>query len=213
MCYSAKDSIVAFMIGFVSSSLVLIKAQRSQNSDLKFLGGIFFFVSFMQLFDYVFWKHPQYNSQATKLAILANHMQPVVLFWLARRYGNLRADGIAAKLFYLYTLAAVPYTLNAWKRVQTTEILECSGCPNKQIVKWKWNYQAGAKVVYGLYLAAIVAMMYECIQSPVLKWMSILFITLSFLFSTIKYDIIANHGRMWCYFAAFFPVLLLFVQS
>jgi hypothetical protein len=88
MCYTADKSIYAFVIGS-SISLYLF---NQANSDLKIIGGFFFFVSFMQLFDYIFWttKKIETNRLTTKIACIFNHLQPIVLAYLIIKYkGNL----------------------------------------------------------------------------------------------------------------------------
>ena len=84
MCYTANKSIYAFIVG---SSVSLYLFNQS-NSDLKVIGGFFFFVSFMQLFDYIFWttKKIETNRLTTKIACVFNNIQPLVLAYLIVKY-------------------------------------------------------------------------------------------------------------------------------
>ena len=87
MCYTAKDSLNAYVINFISSILLY---KYSNSNDMKILALFLLFVGQMQLFDYLFWvnlKCNKINKLVTKLAIIFNHLQPIVLFLLINYYG------------------------------------------------------------------------------------------------------------------------------
>ena len=86
MCYTSKDSLIAYIIGTVSNIYLFY---NSRNSDEKVISIFFLFVSQMQLFDYLFWKNKECkknNKLITKFAIIFNHLQPVVLFLLLKYF-------------------------------------------------------------------------------------------------------------------------------
>ena len=84
MCYTKEASAYSFIVGIAVSSYLY----SQPNIDLKIIGGIFFLVSFMQLFDYVFWttKSKDTNRLFTKLAVIANNIQPLVFAYLIYKY-------------------------------------------------------------------------------------------------------------------------------
>ena len=87
MCYTASTYINTFVIGLLSSLLLYLKSSNdislsSQiSSEYKIVALFFMFVSFMQLFDYIFWTNyrNQTNKTFTKIATIVNHLQPIVL--------------------------------------------------------------------------------------------------------------------------------------
>ena len=113
MCYTAEASAYSFIVGITVSSYLY----NQQSSDLKIIGGIFFLVSFMQLFDYVFWRtQPPWNAQTketnrlfTKLAVIVNNIQPLVLAYLIYKHkGSIEGE----KLVYLYGIVMVIFMMN-----------------------------------------------------------------------------------------------------
>ena len=55
MCYSEKSSIHNFFIFIISSLCLLYFGNEKYKKENIIVGFFFIFVSFMQLFDYMFW--------------------------------------------------------------------------------------------------------------------------------------------------------------
>ena len=86
MCYDEKTSITTYIIGSTSSIYLLL----SKNINFKIEGGIFLFVSQMQLIEYLLWKHKvicdQYNINISTVGSILNHSQPIVLYGLIKYF-------------------------------------------------------------------------------------------------------------------------------
>jgi len=202
MCYTADKSIYAFIVGS-SISLYLF---NQQNIDLKVIGGFFFFVSFMQLFDYIFWttKKIETNRLTTKIACIFNHLQPIVLAYLIIKYkGNLSNN--LRNLVLLYGLVITVYTVSNWRSLDTTVVTKESS-PS---LDWKWNHWKYAGGVYILFLIVLMALFFYNTTYP---YTSMVLVFISFLFSYYKYQIQKSTGRFWCYFAAYAPAIFLFLK-
>lgn len=200
MCYTKQTSINAFLIG----SLLSIYIMKKDNKDLKIIGGFLLFVTFMQLFDAIFWEYPsgKINEITTKIACIFNHLQPIILAFLIIKYkGYLSNNNF--KLLFVYTLLVTAYTLANWNLLNTTKVTEDSGMS----LNWKWNHFDGSMLVYSLFLITLLSLMLS-LSSPYNK---IIFgITLvGFIFSYYKYQIQRSTGRFWCYFAAYSPAIFL----
>ena len=217
MCYTKTYSLGALAAGWLSSLLVLWVSFRGRGSasnreQLRVVGVFFAYVSLMQLYDYIFWTQPAggaLNRRVTQLAILTNHTQPLVLL-LCGWYFLRTPLPVSSSLTMLYTLAAIPYTLRALEVCTATTLSAESGTPN-----WEWNHLRGAgtlsTVTYGLFLASLLSVFWEGFRGP----MRVLFSATtvgSFAFSWMKYRVHSSVGRFWCFFAAFAPLLGLFVS-
>ena len=150
MCYTSSTSIKAFIIGVISSLLLVYS---SNNNDYKIIGYFFLFVSCMQLFDALFWNYPpplETNKIATKFAILFNHLQPIVLFLLINHYNKGQIHTGSKLLTLFYTIIITIYTISLWNKVNYTTVTDRSS-PS---LDWEWNRQKFSSFVYfiGLFI-------------------------------------------------------------
>jgi len=204
MCYTADKSIYAFIVG----SLISIYLFNQTNNDLKIIGGFFFFVTFMQLFDYIFWttNNVETNRLTTKIACLFNHLQPLVLAYLIVKYKGVLSNNLK-NLIILYSIIITLYTVSNWKSLDTT-IVTSESYPS---LNWSWNHWEYSEYVYILFLITLMTLFFYNINPPYNKAGMIL-IFVSFLFSYYKYQIQKSTGRFWCYFAAYAPAIFLFLN-
>ena len=199
MCYTASASAYSFIVGIVASSYLYSRP----NIDLKIIGGIFFLVSFMQLFDYVFWttKSKDTNRLFTKLAVIVNNIQPLVFAYLIYKYkGSVKGE----KLVYLYGIVMVLYMMQNWKLVSTTEV-----GPDGSLY-WSWNHWEYSGHFYIFFLGMLLYLGYYNLSPPYNKVLPAT-ILLVYLITYFKYGV-EIYGRMWCYFAPFIPLVFLFIR-
>lgn len=218
MCYTSSTSIKAFIIGVVSSLLLVsissfsTSLSSSEIKSYKIIGYFFLFVTLMQLYDAIFWNYPptnksntRINSITTKLAMLTNHLQPIILGLLIYYFNGSLATGSKMVLLF-YIICITIYSVSLWNKVTTTTVTERSN-PS---LDWSWNHQSGAPFVYFIFLVTLVLLFYQNVK---IGGKLAAFLTLiSFLFSLYKYQIKAASGRFWCYFAAFAPVIFLLTR-
>jgi hypothetical protein len=208
MCYTPGASLTAFVVNVIFSLLLI----RTQNKQLQTLAYFFLFVGTMQLWDYIFWTNSSntcVNQTTTKIAAVWNHLQPIVLALCIIYILKTPIKKESRIILCTYALAALIYTLSIWKKLGGTAKTTESG----DALEWRWNHFDGAKIVYALFLASLVILAWQHFDTPWIKIStSILFIA-SFAFSVYKYKITANTGRMWCYLAAFAPLLYYFISQ
>lgn len=205
MCYTASASAYSFIVGIAVSSYLY----NQPSSDLKIIGGIFFLVSFMQLFDYVFWKtqdgstkSKDTNRLVTKLAVIINNIQPLVFAYLIYKYkGAVKGE----KLVYLYGIVMVLYMMENWKLLNTTEV-----GPDGSLY-WSWNHWEYSGHFYIFFLAMLLYLGYYNLSAPYNTVLPSI-ILLLFIVSYFKYGL-EIYGRMWCYFAPFIPLVFLIIKN
>jgi hypothetical protein len=86
MCYNKDISIYTYIIGLVSSYLLLTNEKKS----LKIIGCFFIVVIQMQLVEYFLWSNIKCNSKnitITNIGAFLNFIQPIILY-LAILYYN-----------------------------------------------------------------------------------------------------------------------------
>ena len=205
MCYTASSSAYSFIVGIAVSSYLYSRP----SPDLKIIGGIFFLVSFMQLFDYVFWKTQDGSTKSkdtnrlfTKLAVIVNNIQPLVFAYLIYKYkGSVKGE----KLVYLYGIVMVLYMMENWKLLSATEI-----GPDGSLY-WSWNHWEYSGQFYIFFLGMLLYLGYYNLSRPYNKVLPSI-ILLLFIVSYFKYGV-EIYGRMWCYFAPFIPLVFLIIKN
>ncbi len=205
MCYTASASAYSFIVGIAVSSYLY----NQPSPDLKIIGGIFFLVSFMQLFDYVFWKTQDGSTKSkdtnrlfTKLAVIVNNIQPLVFAYLIYKYkGSVKGEN----LVYLYGLVMVLYMMENWKLLSSTEV-----GPDGSLY-WSWNHWEYSGHFYIFFLGMLLYLGYYNLSRPYNKVLPSI-ILLLFIVSYFKYGV-EIYGRMWCYFAPFIPLVFLIIKN
>ncbi len=207
MCYTSEASAYSFIVGITVSSYLYTQP----SSDLKIIGGIFFLVSFMQLFDYVFWrnqppwktKNLETNILFTKLAVIVNNIQPLVLAYLIYKYkGSIKGE----KLVYLYGLVMVLFMMNNWKLIDTTP----TTVGKDGSLYWSWNHWEYSGYFYMFFLGMLLYLSYYNLSAPYNTVLPSI-ILLLYIVTYFKYGV-EVYGRFWCFFAPFIPLVFLFIR-
>jgi len=200
MCYTENDSLIAYVINFITSIMVYI---YSNDDHLKVLSIFFMFVGQMQIFDYIFWKNQscnEINKLTTKLAILFNHMQPIILLLLQYIYG-FELSIVSIITIIVYSLVGIFYTFNAFNKVNCT-------LPFNGVMDWKWNKQDYGQIYYFIFLLSLTVSSFNFKNTRV-QIMSALINVLSFFVATKTPILNYSVGRIWCYYASIIPLFLL----
>jgi hypothetical protein len=216
MCFTKEVSLTAFVINVIFS--VLLFNSNSKNDELKIMALFFAFVGLMQLYDYIFWSNPSkttINKITTKLAMLTNHIQPIVLGLLILFYKN-SIEQSSKIVLLIYTVVAILYTINIYDKVNYTETenINCEDpeeiapdvCKQKQYLNWEWNEQEYNNIIYTLFILALCFLSFNNFSHP-LNLVLVLFTIITFFMSYLNYKT-TGIGRFWCYFASFIPLIL-----
>lgn len=211
MCYDIHTSLIALVVNIVTSIVLFIVAKNKErdanvSNQLKAVALFFLFVGFMQFWDILFWSYDattKINVYATKMAMIWNHLEPIVLALLIYLFiGKLTLPSMIA--LAVYVVAIVAYSANGWSELRGNESTKDT-CGS---LYWQWNNMKGNTFVYGLFLICLLILVQQQFTGWV-RCLSMVIITSTFFFSLYKYSINASVGRFWCYFAAFCPIFFL----
>ena len=205
MCYSLTDSVVAFVVNIISSCILYIKSNG--NAQIQVTALFFAFVGVMQFWDIIFWSFPpqiygKINGLATKMAMIWNHLEPIILSILIWIYMG-KLGWVSFVLICIYSLCSGLYTISIWKSVKHTD-----KCCNGNSLFWEWNYRKYATHIYLLFIITSFVLFYENFSGN-FKILVIFYSLWAFLFSKYKYSINRNTGRFWCTLVAFAPLLFI----
>lgn len=211
MCYSAKDSIIAYIIGCISNIYLFI---NSKNTDEKIISLFLLFVSQMQLFDFFFWKNKscnEINKIVTKISIIFNHLQPIILYLLLKIF-NYNTHIICDIIIYIFAIIIIFYTVRNWPKKDCTEkddvccSLPLSKINNETIISWNWNNQKYTEIVYIVFLISLVI---SSLQLKTYHTMFAIVNILTFLISFKIPNLNRSVGRLWCFIASLITTIYL----
>ena len=199
MCFSKEVSLITFIIGFVSSVLLI----KEKSITCKILGFFFLNVILVQLTEFLLWTHRKcdsYNKLISKLQILIINLQPVVLYLAINHFNKTKETKF---IILLYLLFIIPFTFNALKQNV------CDQVTNKHL-DWQWTrYSSNSGMVYLLFAITIGLLGYYGLPSFG-KQFAVLSV-LSYLISGFIYKDYV--GTMWCFFGALLPFFILLFKK
>lgn len=213
MCYSLETSQKSAITGFLTS-IILYKFTFNQNKQthliFKSLALFFLFVSLMQVYDWIFWLNPFTNQENlninfifTKIAMISNHLQPIILALVVSLYTKL--NYFTKLTVFIYTIVALFYSIYAYNKITYTVVTDKSS----PALEWEWNNLPGAFYFYALFLFTFCVVSFN-LPFPfnyILFFINIA--TFTFSYYTLKKNII---GRIWCKIVAYIPLLFIIIQ-
>jgi hypothetical protein len=184
--------------------------KQSNTPMFQQLGMFYGFVSLMQLYDIIFWDSlktnggfTQTNKITTMIAMITNHLQPLVLAYLISRITTLHTHSIWITM--VYAVIALIYSTDVGRTLDYTVVTKKS----QPSLHWKWNTPNEPiipnRMMYGLFLITMVIVVFE-LPSPI-RYIVLSTIVLTFAFSFYVYKSTLV-GRMWCYIGAYMPLLI-----
>jgi uncharacterized membrane protein YqjE len=218
MCYSLTHSYHAFFINLVTCYILY---NYSNDRDKKIVALLLGFVGLMQLFDIIFWSNQNMQDEiqakrnyiTTKIAMFANHLQPIVFAVLIYVFTN-RLGKISNNIIIIYAIAISFYTFTAYQNIKYTLVENTHvGNSNKiqPALKWEWNLQNNCVFVYSIFLLTLCILSYENFKYPLnvtLSFISVFTFALSTHFYKSQFE-----GRFWCKIAAYIPLIFLIIQK
>jgi hypothetical protein len=159
----------------------------------------------MQWYDAIFWAtgESRINYLFTKIAMITNHLQPLVLFYLISQ--NVEMTMITQSISVIYSIYALIYSIYAFKTVDYTVVTDLSS----PTLDWKWNNLPGAQIMYFLFLMVFTLVSLNIPGILGLVMLMINFGTFFFSYYTFKRE---NIGQMWCIISAYAPLVLAFFR-
>jgi hypothetical protein len=209
MCFSARMSLFAFIIGIIGSILVYSLNGPSNKIIACFIG----YVSLMQFIEYLLWNNQicnNYNKLISKIGMWLNHLQPVVLGLLVIIFNNNNNNNNNKNLIlyifiiiFIYLCVIIPYSLQ-YKDIGK---LQCTiKNPITNHLDWNWNNLKYNNFVYTIFFClALILIFYIGLPNKKLKIYAGIVIFVTYISSVIIYN--NNIGALWCFYTVFIPII------
>lgn len=229
MCYSEEQSRKSFVINLITCYILF--TYKDNSPTFKILAIFFAFVGIMQFLDIIFWntqniqnpEQARINWITTKIAMFANHLQPIVLAFLIYIYKN-SLGSLSKIIISIYTIVILLYTINAYNKINYTLQQEVSirdlndlffPYPDDDYIrpslKWEWNLQSNSWIVYKIFLLTLLILAYENFSYPfniVLVFINVFTFVLSAFYYKGR-----SLGRFWCKLAAWVPLFFILIHK
>ncbi len=206
MCFSAKTSLITFLLGTTFSILLIKYGNPSYKSDNYVFGIMLLFISAIQLMDFTFWMDLKntmgLNKLATIIGPLLNVGQPTIMYIIKLLYFKpnvLSATNFNWQVMVINALYAL-YLLYMYFRFITTEKQLTTSTSNGHL-DWPWLKYTTS--YYNLIFAINIFYLTDFNYS-----LGMFIITYFFLYLSYKW-FPYNMGELWCFFGAFIPAIAL----
>ena len=227
MCWSAPASLVAFIVGWSLSILLIIR-----NKPFDRVWGIFFlFVTLMQLFEFLIWvdqpregdttcKNGKYkgnlNNVVSHISVIQNLIQPLVVLVLAlilippdKLFLNHKIIA-ALSLVYLVSLIVWMCKSNVFKtRLCTVPCTEC----DYRYLQWQWTEPKwSGKYIWIMYFAFIIISLGAMSKTRGGLYLAIFILVIGIVTASF-YPFKKAWGSWWCVAAVLGPLLKVFIPT
>ena len=210
MCVSLHASVHSSITSLVTCGVLyfyIFNQRKHIHKVFKSIALFLFFVSLMQWYDVIFWlnqKENFVNYAFTKIAMLTNHLQPIVLAILVSSHSEL--SNLTKGVVLVYIVYAVIYSALVFNKIQYTLVTTKS----YPVLHWPWTMHDGALPLYILFII-VMCMVSSKLPPPINS--IIIFLTLgSIAFSYYKTKR-ETFGKYWCMLAAYVPLLLILLAT
>lgn len=217
MCYSEEQSKISFLVNIATCYILYNYKKNTEYSYMfKILSLFLAFVGLMQLFDLILWRNQNLNISrqaninfmTTKIAMIFNNLQPIVLAYLIYTYK--KSLGNLSKMFlFIYIIVISLYTIDIYNNINYT--LKRNSNNQINALVWKWNNQKYSNFVYMLFLLTVTIMAYENFDYPFNNIFTA-FAIVSFVLSKYQYKQ-KQVGRFWCKIAAWIPLIFILIDQ
>lgn len=206
MCWDAKTSIITLLIGSV---LNIWNVLHYKDATITAISLFWEWVLFVQFFEAFAWNNQPsggecnpMNKWAAKGVYLVTVSQPILfaLVMLA-----LKSDSISREVKIAATAATFLYVL--WALYATNSVPEVTclkpedDCGNLTYTWWR-QFPGGASI----YLIVIAFLMVTLMKPFKFAMMQMVYLVVTLVGSTYFYS--CGIGSVWCWFAAFAPILV-----
>ncbi len=213
MCFSAKASIYALVIG-LSGSTLCISGGKTKD---KIVGSFLAFVSLMQGIEYLLWKHQicdDYNRLISIIGMILNHLQPFILGLIVLFYTpkNKNYKAILA-LMVLYLCVIIPYSYQFFRMKGSMCTIKGNLDKEKhEHLVWQWNNLPYSKLAYLVFLFVMCSIFILGIpdKSSGIRFASVAALTYT---SSLIFYPREVAGALWCYYTAYIPLLYYFLKN
>jgi len=207
MCFDEKTSWITFIVGTLFNVLGIYYYQDYRYTAVAIMWE---WILLMQVFDAIAWRYPECGSTQNKFAArgayIANMTQPVVIYlvMILLTMNVSTSNKVISSVLILAYICSVLYSSQEINDVECLRRTE--QCSNLQYSWWD-----GQNVTLFLYFVCVLGLPLLLFRPMSFAVYTSSFISAIFVLSLFLYR--CGVASVWCWFAAFAPVLNFFVWN
>lgn len=205
MCFSAKTSLITFLLGTTFSILLIKYGNPVYKKENHVFGIMLLFISAIQLMDLTFWLDLKntmgLNRLATIIGPLLNVGQPTIMYLIKLAYFTPELN--YGPVMWLNILYALYLIVMYFRFITTTDKLVTTTSHGH--LSWPWLKYTNPY----FYLLLFAVNLFYLTNFKYSFWMFA--ITYLFLYLSNKW-FPYNVGELWCFFGSFIPAIMLAVS-
>jgi hypothetical protein len=202
MCFSSDSSLFTFITGIISSLLLIYYGNKKYNKENLSFGLFFIYVSFMQLFDYLFWNDldnkKKINEKITLIAPIFNWSQPLFIFivklFVYKNFNLLLFNIINFIYFICISINYYNFITNEKELITTVN--------KENHLLWRWKKYLN-KIFYLLFSTLNIFYLTK------FKYSLFVFILGTFSLILSNYFFKYETSEIWCFFGVFIPLIMI----
>lgn len=198
MCFNAEVSITTYTIGVLGCLMLIKNKQENYIPEAIF----FLWVVHMQLIEFFLWKNQPcnvINQEVSRIGMIVNNMEPIILWFAIILFSEKKLPNWIHAMMTSYVVAASLYTYNIDDSCTTTSPI------SEPHLDWRWNQGKYKEIFYAFFLLCCILLSIYGLKH---SYHAALIFILSFGISFFIYRQHRAVGAMWCFIAAFVPLLL-----
>jgi len=195
MCFNSDVSMATYITGIIGCLLLI-------RHELYIEALFYFWVLQMQLIEFVLWNNKdcgEINKLTTKIGLVINHLEPIILWIGVLLFSKKIIPEWIHYLMIIYFISTILYSSNVYKN-DCTQVTEES----KPHLLWKWNLYPYQNYYYLFFLITLNIL---AIYGVEYGYHMAFLVTTSFIISSVIYNKTNTIGAMWCFAAAFAPLI------
>jgi hypothetical protein len=197
MCWSAKSSMIFFILGMIVNTVILsISIYEQKYNRIAFCTG-WYFVLAMQLLEYFIWKEKK-NTTVSFIAYCFNILQILIIyqsFMMVSEY--YQVDWLCKFFASIFVLSYILICLR-WTFQMNRNLKVSNSCPHL-LYPW-WNHWKGAIYLF-FFISLFLLLARPFYWSIVILSIMLFLFVLSFIFYR------PYVASLWCFFVVFLPII------
>jgi hypothetical protein len=209
MCFNYKVSFLTFVIGTVSSILLIKYGNKAYKIDNIVFGTFFIFIAAIQFMDFLFWIDIKnkigINYITTLLGPLLNIGQPIILYLIKLIYFRPKLSNFTISDVFVLILNVLYlfYLIHMY----ITFILSSNLVTSTKYGHLHWPWLEYSNPYYYLILSAINIFYLTNFVYSLWDFL-ITYFLLYISYKYFRYSV----GELWCFFGAFLPIYMIIIS-
>jgi hypothetical protein len=209
MCFSKRLSILSFIVGIVSSAILIKFGEEQYKKSNEALGYFFMFVSCMQLIEFFLWIDQNPPSTINKISSILgpifNNLQPIVALSIGKYFIEDSINPIHSYIIYGVSIVYVIYVIYTFIEYIQLENMYTTTNKEKHL-DWKWKYHFSYRYYY-----IVMLIIFSRYYDNKYIWLSTIISFAILFFSVFKFS--KNIGELWCFMVTGVPLMLFVIQK